>query len=133
MRNVLSGLMFALVVCWSAVAFAQGVDDETVNVGPLGIATQSSEYNNGQFPASLGIDGNLGNFTHTGAGQNLPSTWELDLRAEYLISSIVLYNRRGCCPSRFRDLTVLVLDGPDGDILFESDLLNPENVLGNGE
>jgi len=133
MRNVLSGLMLALVVCWSSVAFAQGVDDETVNVGPLGIATQSSEYNNGQFPASLGIDGNLANFTHTGAGQNLPSTWELDLRAEYLISAIVLYNRRGCCPSRFRDLTVLVLDGPDGDILFESDLLNPENVLGNGE
>ena len=133
MRNVLSGSMLALVVCWSSVAFAQGVDDETVNVGPLGIATQSSEYNNGQFPASLGIDGNLANFTHTGAGQNLPSTWELDLRAEYLISAIVLYNRRGCCPSRFRDLTVLVLDGPDGDILFESDLLNPENVLGNGE
>ena len=34
--------MFVLVVCWGPVAFAQLVDDELVNVGPRGIATQLS-------------------------------------------------------------------------------------------
>ncbi len=132
MRKALNGLVVVAVLNWSAFAFAQGVDDETVNVGPRGIATQSSDHGAGQFPASLGIDGNLENFTHTAAGQNLPSTWEVDLRDEYLISAIVLYNRRGCCLSRLRDLTVQILDAPDGDVLFESDLLNEENILSGG-
>jgi len=132
MRKALNGLVFAAVLSWSAFAFAQGLDDGTVNVASRGIATQSSDYGAGQFPASMGIDGNLGNFTHTAAGQNLPSTWEVDLRDEYLITSIILHNRDNCCTSRFRDLTVLILDGPDGDILFESDLLNEENILGGG-
>ena len=132
MRKALNGLVFAVVLSWSAFAFAQGLDDGTVNVASRGMATQSSDYGTGQFPASMGIDGNLGNFTHTAAGQNLPSTWEVDLRDEYLITAIILHNRDNCCTSRFRDLTVLILDGLDGDILFESDLLNEENILGGG-
>ena len=132
MRKALNGLVFAAVLSWSAFASAQGLDDGTVNVASRGMATQSSDYGTGQFPASMGIDGNLGNFTHTAAGQNLPSTWEVDLRDEYMITSIILHNRDNCCTSRFRDLTVLILDGLDGDILFESDLLNEENILGGG-
>ena len=97
MRKALDGLVFAAVLSWSAFAFAQGLDDGTVNVVSRGIATQSSDYGGGQFPASMGIDGNLGNFTHTAAGQNLPSTWEVDLRDEYLITSIILHNRDNCC------------------------------------
>ena len=132
MHKTMNGLVFLAVLSLQVVAFGQGVDGDTVNVASRGIATQSSEHGGGAFPASLGIDGNFGNFTHTGAGQNLPSTWEVDLRDEYEITSIVLHNRRGCCPSRFRDLTVLVLDAPDGDVLFESDLLNEENPIGGG-
>ena len=120
----------------SAVGFETGqgaaVGAPIVNIAPEGEAVQSSDYGNGQFPASLGIDGSLGNFTHTAAGQNLPSTWELDLGREALLGAIVIHNRRGCCTSRLRDITVFVLDGPGGEVLFESDLLNEENVLGGG-
>jgi len=107
----------------SAVGFETdpGVDvgAPIVNVAREGEAVQSSDYGNGQFPASFGIDGDFGNFTHTLAGQNLPSTWELDLGREALLGSIILHNRRGCCTARLRDITVLILDGPDGEVLFE--------------
>ena len=56
MGKILSGLMFVLVVCWGPVAFAQLVDDELVNVGPRGIATQSSMGWGGD--PQRGIDGN---------------------------------------------------------------------------
>ena len=56
MRKILSGLMFVLAVCWSAVAFAQVIGDDVVNVGPRGIATQSS-MGWGGLP-QRGIDGN---------------------------------------------------------------------------
>ncbi len=120
----------------SAIGFEMGADiavgAPVVNIAPEGEAVQSSDYGNGQFPARIGIDGDLGNFTHTAAGENLPSTWELDLGREALLGSIVLHNRRGCCTSRLRDITVFVLDEPGGEVLFESDLLNEENVLGGG-
>ena len=132
MHKTLNGLVLLAALSMNTVVFGQGIDGDTVNVASRGIAPPSSEPGGGAFPANLAIDGNFGNFTHTGAGQNLPSTWELDLRDEYEITSIILHNRRGCCPSRFRDLTVLILDAPDGDVLFESDLLNEENTLGGG-
>ena len=120
----------------AAVGFETGpgvaVGAPVVNIAPEGEAVQSSDYGNGQYSASLAIDGDTGNFTHTAAGENLPSTWELDLGREALLGSIIVHNRRGCCTSRLRDITVLVLDSPGGAVLFESDLLNAENVLGGG-
>jgi hypothetical protein len=105
--------------------------DPNLARGPCVTATQSSEYQGGQFPARLAIDGVLDNFTHTGAGMNLPSTWEVDLGEANDIEEIIIHNRRGCCPSRLRDIAVFIL-GDGGDVLFESELLNPENALGGG-
>src|SRR5262249_52864220 len=90
------------------------------------------EYAGGQFPASLAIDGDFDNFTHTAAGVNVPATWELDLGDSYYLQAIVLHNRADCCRSRLRDITVSILDAPGGNLLFQSELLNPENVLGGG-
>ena len=95
-------------------------------------ATQSSDFGSGQFPASLGIDGNLGNFTHT-TGSDDNATWEVDLGRSVDIGGIILHNRTSCCGSRLRDVTVSILDGEGDDggaVLFESELLNPENTLG---
>ncbi len=106
---------------------------EVTNIALDGTPEQSSEYNGGQFPADLAIDGNTGNFTHTGAGLNLPATWSLDLGAVFPLHSIVLRNRGdGCCQSRLRDITVSVLDDDGTTVLYESPLLNPENTLGGG-
>jgi hypothetical protein len=93
-------------------------------------ATQSSEYNGGQFPASLAINKSLNDFTHTGAGQNLPATWEVNLGVENDIEEIIVWNRKDCCGSRLRDITVSILNLAGDATLFESELLNPENVLG---
>jgi hypothetical protein len=103
-----------------------------VNLALGGTAKQSSEYAGGQFPASLAIDGDLDNFTHTAAGVSLPATWELDFGDSYYLQTIVLHNRADCCRSRLRDITVSILDAPGGNLLFQTELLNPENVLGGG-
>ncbi|HLU49517.1 MAG TPA: lamin tail domain-containing protein, partial [Planctomycetota bacterium] len=112
---------------------AGGIDvggDGPVNLAPGGSVRQSSQL--GGFSAENAIDGDYSNFTHTLAGTNLPAWWEGDLGDEAAIFEIVLHNRVACCESRLRDVTVFVLDEADGEILYESPLLNPENVLGGG-
>jgi hypothetical protein len=94
---------------------------------------QSSDYV-ASLGAGLANDGVLTNFTATGPADENP-TWEVDLIDEIDITSILIHNRGdGCCQSRLRDISVTILDnwGEDGEILFESELLNEENVLGGG-
>jgi len=92
-------------------------------------ADQSSNWN-ANLVAARAIDGNLGNFTHTAAGDDNATLW-IELAEEFDIGSIVIHNRDNCCHSRLRDLIVTVQNAA-GDVVFESDLLNPENVLGGG-
>src|SRR3954467_3258423 len=75
----------------------------------LGRPTSQSSQN-GSFSPDLAVDGNLGNFSHTAAGQNLPATWEVNLTNTYAIEKIILYNRTSCCQSRLRDITVRIVD-----------------------
>ena len=106
-----------------------GAGQEVTNLAPSGTATQSSVSFGGVPDAA--IDGNLGNFTHTDAGVNLPSWWQVDLGEMFVLEQIVVHNRDSCCQSRLRDITVEVLDANDS-VVFTSSLLNPENVLGGG-
>jgi hypothetical protein len=117
------------------------------NIARAGLADQSSLLP--PFEAALAIDGNLGNFTHTLAGNAGlgPAIWELDLLGGRDIASIVLHNRTSCCGSRLRDIIVSIHDvsfradapplGVAADeapiwesALWESEVLNPENELG---
>lgn len=92
-------------------------------------AQQSSQL--GGFGANLAVDGNLGNFTHTLSSDTSPE-WSVDLGATAPITTIEVNNRGGgCCQSRLRDITVSVRDR-FGNEVFNSGLLNPENVLGGG-
>jgi len=105
----------------------------TVVVVPVDLssatATQSSEYNGGQFPASLAIDGNLGNFTHTDVESN--ATWTLSLPAKTSFDIIRIWNRGdGCCQGRLQDITVTAFDDAAGaNKVFTSPVLNPANEL----
>ena len=109
----------------------------------IGIPAQSSQL--GGFGPELALD-DVANFTHTQAGQGLPATWQLLLPDTYSFQSVTIWNRDasdetlGCCPSRLRDITIQIVDF-DGDvesefsegrIVYESELLNPENVIGGG-
>ena len=80
------------------------------------------------FDAGRALNGELGDFTHTAAADNAPA-WHVDLPEARWIERIVLHNRRGCCGSRLRDITVRVLDADDAAV-WTSPLLNPENALG---
>lgn len=99
------------------------------NLAPAGVASQSST--NGGFAASLALDGNLGNFTHT-LGTDFNPTWQVNLGGTFELDNIVIHNRTSCCQSRLRDIRVAIRDAADTTDVFVSELLNPENVLGNG-
>ena len=145
--RLLSGVAAFACCCFTATATAQE------NIAPFGFASQTSTFGGAQFPASLAIDGNLGNFSHTASGNGGlgPAVWEVDLDATPTISQIVLHNRTSCCGSRLRDIVVSVHEDPyieDGivlgepieeidvgeweyaDAVFQTELLNPENELG---
>jgi hypothetical protein len=109
----------------------------------VGIPAQSSQL--GGFGPDRALD-DIANFTHTQAGQGLPATWQLLLPDTYSFQSVTIWNRDasddtlGCCPSRLRDITIQIVDfGGDvenefseGRIVYESELLNPENEIGGG-
>ena len=97
------------------------------NLAPGGTATQTTTLN--AFSASLGIDSNLGNFTHTTTTDPDP-TWTLDLGSRSLLSEITLHNRTSCCADRLRDITVKIYDEDGTTVTFDSGLLNPNNVDG---
>lgn len=101
------------------------------NVALLGVATQSSDWGGNRFPASFANDGDTTNFTHTRTGEPNASL-QIALDKTYLIDEIVLHNRDNCCGSRLRDITVSIVDEA-GSVIFETELLNPENVLGSPE
>ncbi len=127
------------------------IENTTGNFALEGIATQSSDFGAGQFPAHLAVDGNLANITAT-AADDANAIWEVDLLQNRDIATVVLHNRADCCRSRLRDIIVSIHDIPfteDAEIddrvdgipvdliedvwdsaLFESAVLNPENVEG---
>jgi len=111
-------------------SFSPGESPNLTQRGCDVVASQSTTL--AAFGAELAIDGNPGNFTVTGREGPAP-TWQVDLGATWEIGTIIVRNRGdGCCPSRLRDITVSVLDAPGGEVVFETELLNPANVMGEG-
>lgn len=107
-----------------------------------GTAAQSSQLND--FDAGRALDGDV-NFTHTLAGDENP-TWQVQLAETHSFDTITIFNRQAsdgdlnCCPSRLRDITIQVVqfdgdvaaDFVGGEVVAESELLNPENEIGGG-
>lgn len=93
-----------------------------------GTAYQTSDWPG--FTADLAIDGNLGNFSHTADGSTDDQTWGVELLEVSSIDNIVMHNRDNCCQTRLRDLTITIYDDSGDNLLFTSELINPDNVLG---
>jgi len=107
-------------------------DDEGFeNVGPNGIATQSSEGWDGN--PQRGIDGNTdgqwggGSVTHTNGA---PSWWEVDLMDTYYIAYMRIWNRLDCCSERLTNFTITVLDFEREVVWEETFLPNNEQIAG---
>lgn len=82
----------------------------------------------GGFAAGNAVNGDFADFTHTTSGDDAP-VWQVELPEARAIDRVVVHNRRGCCGSRLRDITVRVRDADDA-VVWTSPLLNPENALG---
>lgn len=107
-----------------------------------GTAAQSTQV--GAFAADRALDDVI-NFTHT-QGTDANPTWQVLLPDEYAFNVIEAFNREAsdgatnCCPSRFRDITIQVVDFTGdasadfdgGTVVYSSVLLNPENIDGGG-
>lgn len=122
---------------WSAGQTGLGFSAGATGGFPAGAVTNlargrptSQSATLGGFTSDLAVNGNLSDFTHTLAGQNLPARWEVDLGTNCFLERIVIDNRTDCCASRLRDITVQILsqDGAQTNAAFG--LLNPENILG---
>ena len=85
---------------------------------------------NASYPATNGVNGNLGDFTHTANNSTTPY-WQVDFGKYFAIDSATMHNRDSCCGGRLRDLTVSVLDSNQVAV-YSSPLLNQSNVLGGG-
>ncbi len=107
-----------------------------------GTAAQSSQL--GGFGANNALDSTV-NFTHT-RNSDSNATWQVLLPDSFSFGEIEVFNRGAsggslsCCPSRFRDITIQVVDFSGnvasdftgGTVTHSSPLLNPENVIGGG-
>ncbi|MDB6155361.1 MAG: hypothetical protein JWL90_3814 [Chthoniobacteraceae bacterium] len=92
------------------------------------VATQSSTLAN--YTADFAINGNPSDFTHTLASDPTP-TWSLTLPSNQDFSYVRVINRESCCGERLRDITVSVFSDETATTqIFDSGLLNPDNVLG---
>jgi hypothetical protein len=109
------------------IGYDTTVGEAGENLARSGTASQSTTGYG--MPAALALDGDLDTFTHTTSDDNA-SSWQVDLGRTIEVVRVLLHNRRSCCASRLRDIEVRLLDS-SGTTVWQSDLLNPENTLGN--
>jgi hypothetical protein len=106
------------LVCLLALPVVGQIDMQT-----HGTATQSSNWNaQNSFPASFGLDGNTGNFTHT--ADAVDSWWQVVLDQAFMIERVEVVNRANCCAARLGGLTLRVFDGSD-QVVHETVMTNP--------
>ncbi|XP_065831642.1 fucolectin-5-like [Oscarella lobularis] len=119
-------LVTAVLALFSSLAFGANFtrdykilrDSATyyTNLAIYGTPTQSSTYYHSCNPtASKAIDGNTeGVFSPwcsvTLTNNNLRSWWEVDLKANSIVYSVVLFNRVDCCMDRLSNFDVILKD-----------------------
>ncbi len=110
----------------TAVAALTGIDfarAERVDIARSGTASQTSEWNGGQYPARLAIDGNPATFSHTDSSTP-GNSWSLVLDGDYEVVRLEIVMRADCCGGRLSGSTVRLFDG-EGDSVFNSQLTDP--------
>ncbi|MBK1832506.1 discoidin domain-containing protein [Roseibacillus ishigakijimensis] len=124
-----------LLKSWLAVLAAIGLSEAQAVLlevpVPLsgGTAGQSTNYN-GTFVASLALDGNTGNFTHTAVADTAPKWWvDFPAGEEISLNLLRIHNRDSCCQGRLSDITVDLLDA-DMNVIETVGPLNVANAEG---
>jgi PEP-CTERM motif len=115
--------LFCLVLLFGGPLFGATIDVAASANG--GVATQSSTYADpSMFGPSFAIDGNTdgyrigpghaGTLQHTGFESG--AWWQVIFNADYLLSSVTIYNRLDCCSDRINPFSVFLLDGAGNQI-----------------
>ena len=112
-------LFYLFLTLLPAAGFCASID-----LAASGSASQSTDYGTGQFPASRGIDGNTGNFTHTLSVSN--SWWMYEFTTAQEVESFEIFNRSDCCGNRLGNLTVRVTNDV-GVLIFEEKIGVPQS------
>jgi hypothetical protein len=91
-------------------------DSQIINLATQtgAVASQSTSYENGAYPAINAIDGNMNTFNHT---ENVKGTWwQVRLPESSFIRNVVIYNRKDCCWDRFTTVRLDVLNDEGNSI-----------------
>ena len=102
----------------SSLAFGALVD-----VAGLGAASQTSEWNGGQFPAGNGIDGSSSTFSHSDT-TTPNNSWQVVLDQEYEVARIEVEMRGDCCAGRMSGTVVRGFD-EGGTSVYFANLVDP--------
>ena len=102
-------LLFSVTLFFSSALLAQ---EDRINITSEGTASQSTEWNDGQYPAANAIDGDLSTFSHTDA--NSPSNaWTLSFPKPVTVTEIVIHTRSDCCGGRLTNTKLRLFEGED--------------------
>ena len=99
------------------------VEAQEHNFAPEGTASQSTEWNRGQFPAGNAIDGRSSSFSHTDA-DTVDNHWRLAFAAERRMDRIEIVARQDCCAGRLTNAVMRLLDD-DGGSVFDAAIVDP--------
>ena len=111
-----------LPVCFSLLA-GGFLHAGLVEVAGLGVASQSSEWNGGVYPAGNAIDGISATFSHTNT--TTPNNyWEVLLDQEYEVARVEVEMRGDCCAGRMSG-TILRGFDESGTSVFSQALVDP--------
>jgi hypothetical protein len=124
MKQRIFGLSAAAAVMTAvSVILAECSLAQSENISPDGTASQSSEWNNGQFPAANAIDGDTGTFSHTDSNSR-DNHWVLTFESEREMSRIEIVAREDCCGGRLSNTTLRIFDD-DGESVFDAEVPDP--------
>ena len=75
---------------------------------PLNTGTAAQSTTLSSFVATNALD-TVNNFTHT-SGSDTNATWQVLLPEVYTFNEVVAFGRTSCCQTRFRDITIEIID-----------------------
>lgn len=111
---------------WTAVSLGIGFDGAVAAGDPVNAASgkETRQSTDGYgFTGAQAVDDEPSTFSHTGDADLAP-WWQVDLAADYAVTSVTVINRVDCCADRLYNLTVHLLDA-DGLPVWTSEVLNP--------
>jgi hypothetical protein len=100
--------VLGVLIAISAVPLAAGPIVNVALSANGGVASQSSNYDVTNYPASNGNDGNNNTFSHTQI--EFDAWWRVDFLQPYYIVDATVINRVDCCWDRISPFNVYLLD-----------------------